>query len=427
MGIAYRKLLRARRPPFAPQLYVTLTRLNAKQILWSDLLRLNEEHGLGGEPNHSELILRMPQGADIVLAGANNEREIAKIRGKRFKGATIDEPQSMADRILKPLINDAISPALLDFDGYLALAGTPGAVRAGHFYDVCHGTSGRWERHRWTLRDNPHLERLSGKPIDQLLAEVRAEHGWTEEDPTYLREYRGEWVDDVNALVFRYSADRNGFDQLPEGRWSYVIGVDLGYEDSDAIAVLGWCNASPDVFLVEEMVCDKLTISELGDRLNEMVSRRRPQKVVVDAGGLGRKIVEELRRRWGIPCEAAEKQRKAEHIELLNDGLRTGRLRAKRDSRFAGDAAVVVWDQDDRARGVHKIADQPHSDIADAVLYAYRACHHYLWRPPAPEVPDRGEQIRQAILRDSRRRERQDEIGQLSDLLGFGERTSGRW
>jgi hypothetical protein len=399
VGEAIRKLLHAMREPYAPQLYVTLTRLNAKQILWPELLRLNEEYGLGGSPNHAELILRMPHGADIVLTGANTEREIEKIRGKRFKSATIDEPQSIPDRILKPLVHDIISPALLDFDGSLALIGTPGAARVGLFYRACHG-EGQWERHQWTMRDNPWLERLSGKPVSQLLAEVRAEHGWTEDDPTYRREFCGEWVDDQNALVFRWSDACIWDGGLGPGDWRYVMGVDLGFEDSDAIAVLAWQPHSPSVYLVYEHVGSRAGVTELGERVREVWQRYKPMATWVDSGGLGRKIVEELRVRWQIPCEAAEKVRKAEHIELLNDALRSGRFFASPSSRFAEDARLVTWDMDSKAKCVLKVSDRYHSDVCDAVLYAYRACLAFLARPQLPVAdPQEAERARRHAAR----------------------------
>lgn len=392
-GVDYRMLDISREPPFAPQLYVTLTRLNAKQIVWSELLRLNHDHQLGGEPNHSELILRMPQGADIVLAGANNEREIAKIRGKRFKGATIDEGQSVPPRIMVPLVNDVIGPTLLDYQGYLAITGTPGPVLAGYFYEADQGTtSGRYERHSWTLEDNVYLPaRMAGKSVAEILAEVRAEHRWTLDNPTFRREYLGEWVRDDDALVLHYDAARNACDwqDKPLPGWRYVLAFDIGFDDADAIAVLGYPPHDARLRLVKERVVAKQGISELAGQLREEVETFRPGKVVGDLGGLGKKIAEEIRRRWAINVEAADKNRKVEHVALLDDALRTGAFLAPPDSRFAEDCAVVQWDVDQRARGVLKIATLPHSDIADAVLYGYRAAYHWTERPkpvePTPE------------------------------------------
>ena len=54
-------------------------------------------------------------------------------------------------------------------------------------------------------------------------------------------------------------------------------------------------------------------------------------KIVIDQGGLGLKIAEEMRRRHGVPVEPADKKLKAENVGVLNDELRMGRFKAKAD------------------------------------------------------------------------------------------------
>jgi hypothetical protein len=95
----------------------------------------------------------------------------------------------------------------------------------------------------------------------------------------------------------------------------------------------------------------------------------------MDTGGLGKKIAVEMQRRYSLPIVAAEKDRKFENIELLNDAMRTGRFFAKSDTRFAEDCSYVEWDRDSERL---KISDRYHSDICDAVLYGFRECFHWL-------------------------------------------------
>ena len=383
-----RMLLLAQEPPFIPQLYCTMTRRYAKDIVWNDLLRANYEHGLGGIPNHGDLILKMPKGADIVLAGANNEREIAKIRGKRYKGVNIDEAQSIPERVLKPLIDDIVGPTLLDYDGYLALTGTPGPVLGGTFYEADQGTkAGKWERHHWTLVDNVYLPvRRQGASVESILAKIREEHGWDAFNPTYRREYLGEWVRDDDALALHYDPLRNAcdFEDAPRAGWVYVIAFDIGFEDADAIAVLGWAPGERVLRLVKETVVRRQGISELGAQLLAQVDRYKPMKIVGDLGALGKKIAEELRRRWGLNIEPAEKTRKAEHLTLLDDALRTGAFLAPPVSQFAEDCAHMQWDPAAKAKGKLELTDSYHSDIGDAVLYGYRVAFHWAERKPEP-------------------------------------------
>jgi hypothetical protein len=415
VGEAILLLAGALEPPHLPQVYVTLTRANSKEILWPDLLRLNHDHALGGEPNLTDLSLRWSSGSAIMLRGANNEREIAKIRGHKFKRAIVDEGQSFPDRVIRPLIHDILEPTLLDVGGDLLMSGTPGPAPVGFFWDATDGAlSSRWEQHRWTIRDNPYLPALAHQSIDDILAEVRRDHGWTEDDPTYRREYLGEWARDENALVFSWSPACEWDGRLPDAAWQYVIGVDLGHEDADAIVVLAWARTERAVYLVHEDVAARQGIAELGDKLVELCGRYRPRALWVDTGGLGKKVAEELRRRWSLPVQAAEKARKLEHIALLNDALRTGRFLARPCSRFAEDAQLVQWDQDARSRGIQRVSDAFHSDVCDAALYAYRACRAYLYEEPAAvEDPEAAERRARVAARVERQEASRRGIGAL--------------
>jgi hypothetical protein len=109
---------------------------------------------------------------------------------------------------------------------------------------------------------------------------------------------------------------------------------------------------------------------------------------VADMGGLGKKIAVELQERTGIPIEAAEKDQKLAHIELLNDALRTGRLYAQQDGRFAQDCLKVEWDRSNPEKP--KISSRFHSDICDAVLYAFMKSQAWLHQPEKPKPATRG-------------------------------------
>ena len=185
---------------------------------------------------------------------------------------------------------------------------------------------------------------------------------------------------DSDSLVFKYDPTINHYDRVPDvdGSWKFVIGVDIGFDDSDAIAVIGWNDRLKESYLIEEYVLDKSDITTLANEIEARIKKYKPLKTVMDTGGLGKKIAEELQRRRGIAVAAAEKSRKVEFIELLNDALRTKRFMARRHSRFAEDCLKVEWDE---GKKFQKVSDKYHSDITDAVLYAYRESLHWLYKP----------------------------------------------
>lgn len=372
--------------PGTVSLYITLSRLNAKRIIWGELCEINRAYDLGGQPNESELCITYPNRSRVYLSGAKDKSEIEKFRGLALKKVRIDEAQAFRS-YLRELIDEVLAKALFDHDGVLTLSGTPGPVPAGYFHEAT--TNPQWSHHHWTMIQNPHLRLKSGKdPMELILADCRR-MGVSLDDPRIQRECFGRWVVDTNSLVFKWS-EANDFRALPKShKWSFVVGVDLGFDDSDAIAVLGWCSDGPEVYLVEEIVKAKQGISELAVQIGRIVERYQPLALVMDTGGLGAKIAEELRRRHALPVKAAKKTEKAAHIELVNDALRTRTLLAKRDSQFAQDSMMLEWDMDKSSGDKLVVADAFHSDICDAVLYAYREALGWLHVPEAPK-PKRG-------------------------------------
>lgn len=424
---AVKLLAAAREEPVVPCLYVTMTRSNAKEILWADLLALNEEYGLGGVANITELTLTFPNGGVIQLRGANNEREIAKIRGKKFKLVIIDEAQSIPDRILRPLIKDVIGPTLMDYGGELWLVGTPPPVRAGYFYESYAGSlAAKREQHHWTVVDNDRLpRRMQGVPIEQILAEIREENAWTEDDPTYQREYLGKDVEDLDALLFQIRANCHLLELPPfDDTWTTVFGVDIGHDDSDAIAVLGWPRHSKRVYLLEEHVHAKEDVTDLALRLKDLIPRWRPIRMAIDQGGLGKKIAEELRRRHGLAVTPADKAQKGAYIRLFNAACRKGEFAALATSKAVEDAKLVQKCPKALVHGELKERSRAdggyHSDVLDAVLYGWRGAIAYLEQdPPAPE-PDRGEAIRRAIIERNMRQQAAEDEDPFAAALGFG-------
>jgi hypothetical protein len=351
--------------------YITLNRRSAKRIIWRAILDINEQYSLGGVPDNTELTIKFPNKNIIYVSGAKDESDIEKLRGLALRKVYIDECQSFRPYI-EQLVEDVVEPALTDYDGSLILIGTPGPVPAGYFYKT--STSKGWSHHSWTMADNPWIERKSGKKVEQIIQEICERRGVRPDDPSILREFFGKWVKDSDSLVYKFNFDKNIYEKLPE-TLEYIIGVDIGYEDSDAISVLGYDKYSEHCFLVSEFVQNKLTISDLVVKIKELKELYKPIKIVMDAGALGKKIQEEIRQRHSLHIEAAEKNRKFEFIELLNDDLRSGRFKAYKGSRFAEDCFLVQWDRSSLNK--LKISDTYHSDITDSVLYAWRECRHF--------------------------------------------------
>lgn len=434
-GGAYRLHLAALTPPAAPVGYITLTRESAREIIWDDLLEINDHYGLGGKVNHSRLTITHRFGR-IGLYGCDNQREIRKIRGHKFKEALIDECQSIAEPILKPLLTRDLRPTLIDYQGRLVLAGTGPAARVGRWFEMAFGNLRQnFEVHHWTFRENPYLPAYEmGMTADQIVAEILKEEGWTEQNPTFLREYGGLAVDDLDVRLYQYESAVNDFDgELPAGDWMYTIGIDLGSKDRTAVWVWGWRRHDPTLYQVYEyehagLVKDPKTGRErpiiVDDVLRwawEAIKRFPPVKAVVDQGGLGLMIADTLRER-GLPVEAAQKNDKGAHIKLFNSDLRKGAIKVRADSAFARDAQLV--EKDPKAFLHDKLQEREHgyhSDILDAALYSWRAALHWLQKPaPEPKtLPDKMREDRFRKVAKQKTSLRDDDDSAFRKAMGY--------
>jgi hypothetical protein len=380
-------------------LYITLSRNNAKKLIWPEIQKINKHYKLNGDEDTTELSVKFPNGSVIYLSGAKDEAEIEKFRGLALKKVYVDECQSFREYI-RELIDDVIAPALLDHAGTLCLIGTPGPIPAGFFAEVAGvvqdklSVSESWSKHGWTFFDNPYIGKKSAdvkqhRTHEQLLNRELKRRGVGVDDPSIQREFFGRWVLDTNSLWIKYSAAINHFDHIGPHKYNYIMGIDLGFNDADAIAVLAWSPNDPNTYLVEEKVVAKQGLSELVEQIQELRKTYDISKMVIDEGGLGKKLAEEMRRRHHIPVQPADKARKMESSAFFNDALRRGHFKAHRMSKFAQDSMLVEIDRSKSTPDRIKLSTSYHSDILDAVLYAFKESPAFTYQPPE-KIPEKG-------------------------------------
>ncbi|MCA1824427.1 MAG: hypothetical protein LC640_09240 [Frankia sp.] len=382
--------------PESLALYVTLTRLSGKRIVWRRLLALNREYGLGGVADRGELTVTFPNGSEVRIMGCKDEAEADKLRGIDPSPSlvVIDEAQAFKDYV-QDVVESALEPMLIETKGTMVLIGTPGPVRQGYFYEACQSApaalleqmnvappandnggeeeaqeDAAWSVHHWTIADNPFID-----DVDDELAKLRRRKKWTADHPTYQREYLGRWVTESDALVYKYDHVRNGYQELPEHggpEWRCILAVDQGYHDADSIARLWFRPKFPGVWVEEVHHERKASGGDLvaaADRWWQPV-KGRCIAVVWDMGGAAEKNAEDARR-LGLNIEAAEKGpgSKVAGVEMVNTALLHGCLLTPLDGWAASDAGKVTWDP--KARGV-KFSDRYHTDIWDAIAYGLR-------------------------------------------------------
>lgn len=362
-------------------LYITKTRETAERIIWQMLKDVVRKYGDDVKVNESKLTIYFKDtNSWCYLKGAKDTAEIEKLRGQKFKLAVIDEAQIFPGYI-KYLIDEILEPALADLQGTLCATGTPNASCAGWFYDVDHHDY--WEHHHWTWRDNRYFlesalrENHLLTSADDIISEVCKKRSTNISDPVIQREWLGNWVRSTDLLVYKYNGDINNFVQLPQKPWKYVLGVDLGFNDSDALVITAYSELLRECYVVEQVKKNKLTISQLATEIQLLKTQYNPYYCVIDAGALGKKIQEELNQRFGFAFIAADKTRKGEFIELLNSDLRLGHVKIKSNSELAQEMQMLCWDSDEFENSRYIEDEHFDNHLCDAFLYSWRHLYNY--------------------------------------------------
>ena len=367
-------------------LYVALTRASAKRIMWKDVLKaIDREQGLQCRFNETELSATLPNGSIIYLLGMDaDEQEKEKALGQKFKAVAVDEAASYNVN-LHEIVYGILKPATADYRGTIALIGTPGNMKRGVFYDLTRGQdpseAGQWEKdgwscYRWTAFENPKVAEQWKAEIEDLKLANPA----IEQTPIFQQHYLGKWVVDDTKLVYRFESGRNTFDELPvikgNGRWHYVLGIDLGFNDPTAWVVVAYNDYDRTLYVLgadKKAGCD---ITEVADRTHKLMSRFQFDSIIID--NANKQAVEEIRRRHDIPLTPAQKQGKADFIEIMNGDFISGyiKIHNKLGAAVIDEAMALVWDE----RAFPKREEHPAcaNHCLDAMLYAWRHCYQYL-------------------------------------------------
>lgn len=371
--------------------YVGVTREAAKRLMWRPLQNLCRKHGIQAQFNKVELIVYFPNGSEIWILGADKEEDLEKMRGPSYVTFVIDEAASYRP-ILETMVDDVVEPALGDRRGHLWVTGTPGRHCAGFWYDVCHRADGKehFSVYHWNVRDNPFFDDPEG-----WLEETKRKKKFTEDHPTFKREYLGQWVTDKSSLVYKYDPAKNDIDRLPEPhpgdqpfQWTRILCIDFGVTHPTAFVVIAYKPHDPNVYVERAWARTDLSPSDVAERIKMLQEEYRPpggepwdafEAIVGDTGGMGKAFAKELEQRHHIWIEPAEKQSKLAFIDHMNGDLAVGRLKVVRD---ACRPLIREWQQlawsikfdrlqdkyDDRLQDDHN---------ADAALYGWRRARAY--------------------------------------------------
>lgn len=407
-------------------LFIGLTRASAKAIIWKDILHvINNMFGLKAEFNQTDLTMTLPNRSVISVTAVDAEQdEMNKLLGRKYRLVCIDEA-SMYTVNVHNLVYGVLGPAMTDPNaggqrGTICLMGTASDFPKGLFYDVTTRKEGGWKLFEWTAHDNPYV----AKQWQEALDEIARERPLYMETPQFKQWYLNQWVIDEEKLVYKFNQEKNlvkHLPLLPSDGWTYVLGVDTGWEDDNAFVLTGYHINDPTMYVLKSYKKKKQTFDQVIEIIQQfMKGEHAPHKVFID--GANKQGVESMRLRSSIPFQYADKQDKATFIELCNSDLVQAKIKIV-DEAYNRDLwtemASLVWVSDgDRIKIPKKEHPNLPNHLCDAFLYAWRNGYHYSASPAEKKlvVGSRDWYAKQAEDIWERERERLEEAEGKSNL-----------
>lgn len=424
--------------------YIAPTRPMAEELLWAPLKDSIEFYGLLEEFVFNETKLTCTckrTGAVLKLLGVDDASEVNKLRGRPFDRVYVDEASLYPAKLLEELLDRAIGPRLGERNGRIVMAGTPGHILRGPFYDAT--APGRadedgnplhrpwperdkpefadwdsWSSHRWDLESVANLPRAA-ELYPALVAlwtealKVKKRKRWSDNNPIWLREYKGIWSADDTGNVFQYRAFLD--DGKPWNAWDpsgevklegiqllraaiaklgemglkelqFVYAGDMGSTAPFALNVFAFAAADPlqqifHVYYFERSKMYPRVIAELilGPGLDAdnpegiLAETGWPDAWVMDADGA---TIDELKNTHSLPFEKANRTPHYKYgaIQVVNGNLFDGRFKALAGSPLEAQLESLQWAEDRFGRVQEDPRQANHS--TDTAIYGCKAIAH---------------------------------------------------
>lgn len=456
-----RLIIRMVRNRRARCIYIATTKEHARELLWEKIKDTFENLGMvvGTDVVFNETRLTVTlvrNGSTLKLTGADDKKEIDKLRGMSFHEVAIDEAASHEQRLLDWLIRRVCGPRMGEFKGSIVLFGSPGHDLRGIFYEATGPASKehrayerraepefagwvKWSSHHWVIEDGiDYIPALRAEYAEHLIE--KEANNWSDENPVWLREYRGKWAQDDTAMMFRFrpvltgegAREKNVPDGTPWNQWDpprvgamqiaklppdadgnertdwlYAYGFDMGHSDPFAVTVFAFSPSDPTrtiyhVYSFEKPKMYARPIAQLlrgaddsrpdgcspHEKMTGLLAETGwPIGMVSDMTHLGGAVLEELLQVYGIRIEAAEQKAKFAAIELFNGDLIDGRLKILKGSTLEDQLSSLQWQPDEFGR-LREPKGVPNHSV-DSSIYCRRLIAH-LFDAGIVETPKRG-------------------------------------
>jgi len=383
-------------------LIICLTITKSIEQYYHQMLELFENLGCDiSSKSLTDGVIKLKNGSEVFFRGNNTKDEREKFRGDQWDGIVIDEAQSQ--KALYYLIDEVLTPTLLDRKGWLLLSGTGPRIRGTPWEKLYFGARDDQARGRawnWNISHNPFIP-----DYHLVLEDIKKKNGWTDNTPIFVREYLGQVSYDDDALIVRLTED-NFYTDPDLIKWintqpitdiHFTAGLDFGFTDADGFCIICYSDSRPEKFIVYQYKKNRIGTVELAQAIQHgmqyvkehPIFQKVPDKwIQIHADTSHGMTAYDLNTIYGLPVIDAYKQNKDMAYENLQADVRKGNLKIKHSVWNEEGICVVDPFEDECNKAVFKRNDEEssnpyeltreiddeayHPDLMDAVLYALR-------------------------------------------------------
>ena len=211
------------------------------------------------------------------------------------------------------------------------------------------------------------------------MAKMQKDQPGIEKTAWFRQEYLAEWIVDTDKLLYKFS-DNNLIDKLPldKDQYTYILGMDLGYNDATTFCVGAYSQNDPTLYIVYSYGKSQMLLDNIVTEIDKIKKLFPIAFYIIDSAS--KHVVEDLRYRTRIPFQAATKTDKLQTIHMLNNDLQTSRIKIFPSNFELIDQLRSLLIDDSNPQDPREVPSQK-NDFADSFLYTWRKSMHYLSRP----------------------------------------------
>ena len=373
-------------------LYIGLTMKQVKRSAWKTIKALIRKFKIPTVKTLEDMEIHLPNGSRIYFGSMSDIGGIDAYLGDSLAGGVciLDEIQSVPLRIIVPLVEDILEPALTDTTtdkpnpGRMVVSGTF-RLASGYLWQLWNEEN-EFTKFNWNRLQNPHLTNQQAQ-YDAIVAKK----GLT---PRIARDWLGVPKFDASSTAYRYDPTVNSYrpqlapwscditpgkmiaTAMPANCDTCAVGIDPGRHDRFAIVWWYWHSRLPsELWQGGEWVTERnhgASWPEAGKVLDVIDANVRGgiTFLIYDAGGADSTLDLFSKTVGHRYVTSAQKVDLFGRVERMASLFEEKKAHVIAGSKLELDYQLAAWDPDARADFKYKwAASGIHPDVADAAGY----------------------------------------------------------